>query len=176
RPDGGKGPSRTLWYRRRRMQTALQRRQRHRRNVAARRGRGGSAARRAALAIPLLLFSSFLVLGGVGLISTVSAYAYYSNGLPDPAAAFADIEFEQPSVIYDRTGQIELARFGELRRELHDFGRGQGLLDEPRLRHRGRGVSRAGYALRAPPRRLDDHAAARAGEAAPRLRLRGLRL
>src|SRR6185437_3148328 len=121
RPDGGKGPSRTLWYRRRRMQTALQRRQRHRRNGAARRGRGGSAARRAALAIPLLLFSSFLVLGGVGFISTVSAYAYYSNGLPDPAAAFADIEFEQPSVIYDRTGQIELARFGELRRELLDF-------------------------------------------------------
>jgi len=61
------------------------------------------------------------VLGGVGFISTVSAYAYYSNGLPDPAAAFADIEFEQPSVIYDRTGQIELARFGELRRELLDF-------------------------------------------------------
>jgi membrane peptidoglycan carboxypeptidase len=103
------------------MQTALQRRQRHRRNGAARRGRGGGAARRAALAIPLLLFSSFLVLGGVGFISTVSAYAYYSRDLPDPSTALEGLTFEQPSVIYDRTGEMELARFGELRRELLDF-------------------------------------------------------
>jgi membrane peptidoglycan carboxypeptidase len=103
------------------MQTALQRRQRHRRSGAARRGRGGGAARRAALAIPLLLFSSFLVLGGVGFVGTVSAYAYYSNGLPDPKAELEDIQFEQPSIIYDRTGTIELARFGELRRELLTF-------------------------------------------------------
>ena len=103
------------------MQTALQRRQRHRRNGAARRGRGGGAARRAALAIPLLLFSSFLVLGGVGFAGTVSAYAYYSNGLPDPKTELEGIQFEQPSVIYDRTGTIELARFGELRREILTF-------------------------------------------------------
>ena len=103
------------------MQTALQRRQRHRRNGAARRGRGGGAARRAALAIPLLLFSSFLVLGGVGFISTVSAYAFYSRDLPDPSAALEDLKFEQPSVIYDRSGAIELARFGVLRRELLNF-------------------------------------------------------
>ena len=103
------------------MQTALQRRQRHRRNGAARRGRGGGAARRAALAIPLLLFSSFLVLGGVGFVGTVSAYAYYSNGLPDPTTALEGLKFEQPSIIYDRTGTIELARFGELRRELLTF-------------------------------------------------------
>jgi membrane peptidoglycan carboxypeptidase len=103
------------------MQTALQRRQRHRRNGAARRGRGGGAARRAALAIPLLLFSSFLVLGGVGFVSTVSAYAFYSRGLPDPATALEGLQFEQPSKIYDRTGTIELARFGELRREILNF-------------------------------------------------------
>ena len=103
------------------MQTALQRRQRHRRNGAARRGRGGGSARRAALAIPLLLFSSFLVLGGVGFISTVSAYAYYSRDLPDPKVAFNDLGFEQPSIVYDRTGGVELARFGVLRRELVTF-------------------------------------------------------
>ena len=103
------------------MQTALQRRQRHRRNGAARRGRGGGAARRAALAIPLILFSSFLVLGGVGFISTVTAYAYYSRDLTDPEQAFNEIGFEQPSIVYDRTGKIELARFGVLRRELATF-------------------------------------------------------
>jgi membrane peptidoglycan carboxypeptidase len=103
------------------MQTALQRRQRHRRNGAARRGRGGGAARRAALAIPLLLFSSFLVLGGVGFVGTVGAYAHYSNGLPDPTTALEGLQFEQPSIIYDRTGTIELARFGELKREILTF-------------------------------------------------------
>src|SRR5512147_241365 len=121
RPDGGKGPSRTLWYRRRRMQTALQRRQRHRRQGAARRGRGGGSARRAALAIPLLLFSSFIVLGGVGFIGAVSAYSYYSRGLPDPAGAIEGIGFEQPSIVYDRTGTVQLAKFGVLRRELVAF-------------------------------------------------------
>jgi membrane peptidoglycan carboxypeptidase len=103
------------------MQTALHRRQRHRRNGAARRGRGGGAARRAALAIPLLLFSSFLVLGGVGFVGTVSAYAFYSRDLKDPTEAFANLGFEQPSVVKDRTGQIELARFGVLKRELAQF-------------------------------------------------------
>ncbi|HEY8237944.1 MAG TPA: transglycosylase domain-containing protein, partial [Candidatus Limnocylindrales bacterium] len=103
------------------MQTALQRRQRHRRNGAARRGRGGGSARRAALAIPLLLFSSFLVLGGVGFVGTVSAYAYYSRDLKDPAALLGELGFEQPSIVYDRTGDIELARFGVLRRELVTF-------------------------------------------------------
>ena len=103
------------------MQTALQRRQRHRRNGAARRGRGGGAARRTALAIPLLLFSSFLVLGSVGLVGAVSAYAYYSQDLKDPAEALATLGFEQPSVVYDRTGKVELARFGVLKRELVTF-------------------------------------------------------
>jgi membrane peptidoglycan carboxypeptidase len=103
------------------MQTALQRRQRHRRNGAARRGRGGGAARRAALAIPLLLFSSFLVFGGVGFVAVVSAYAHYSEGLEDPVDALGNIAFEQPSIVYDRTGTVELARFGVLRRELVKF-------------------------------------------------------
>ncbi|HEV2005755.1 MAG TPA: hypothetical protein VGQ85_04000, partial [Candidatus Limnocylindrales bacterium] len=78
------------------MQTSLQRRQRHRRAGAARRGRGGGAGRRIALAIPLLLFSSFLVLGGVGFVGAVSAYAYYSRDLPDPLTAFSDLSFDEP--------------------------------------------------------------------------------
>ncbi|MEO8207949.1 MAG: hypothetical protein ABI598_02845, partial [Chloroflexota bacterium] len=86
------------------MQTSLFRRQRHRRTGAARRGRPGGSAGKAALAIPILLFASFLALGGVAFIATVSAYAYYSRDLPDPAKAFADLGFDQPSIIYDRTG------------------------------------------------------------------------
>jgi len=103
------------------MQTSLQRRQRHRRAGAARRGRGGGAGRRIALAIPLLLFSSFLVLGGVGFVGAVSAYAYYSRDLPDPLTAFSDLSFDEPSLVYDRTGQVQLATFGELNRSLVKF-------------------------------------------------------
>lgn len=100
------------------MQTSLQRRQRHRRSGAARRGSGGSNARRIALAIPVLLFSSFLVLGAVGFITAVTAYAYYSRDLPDPGKAFQGLEFDSPTTVYDRTGQVQLATFGEHRREL----------------------------------------------------------
>src|SRR5438105_7172316 len=103
------------------MQTALQRRQRHRRNGAARRGRGGGAGRRVALAIPLLLFSSFLVLGSVGFTAAVGAYAFYSNGLPDPAEAFNDLSFDEPTQIFDRTGQVQLASFGDLNRSIVTF-------------------------------------------------------
>src|SRR3954470_19972822 len=101
------------------MHTSLQRRQRHRRNGAARRGRGGSsAARRVALALPLLLFSSFLVLGAVGFVAAVSAYAYYARDLPEPSSAFNGIVLDSPSIVTDRTGTVELAKFGEHRREL----------------------------------------------------------
>ncbi|TAL13266.1 MAG: penicillin-binding protein, partial [Chloroflexota bacterium] len=104
------------------MQTSLNRRQRHRRTGAARRGRGGGgAATRAALAIPILLFASFLALGGAAFIGAVSAYAYYSRDLLDPAKAFTDLGFDQPSIVYDRTGTVELARFGERKRELVTF-------------------------------------------------------
>ena len=54
-------------------------------------------------------------------MGTVSAYAFYSRGLPDPTELFDNLEFEQPSIVYDRTGTIELARFGVLRRELMPF-------------------------------------------------------
>jgi penicillin-binding protein 1A len=102
------------------MQTSLQRRARHRRSGAARRGHGG-AARPVALAIPLLLFSSFLILGAIGFVASVSAYAYYANGLKDPQQAFNDLAFDSPTVIYDRTGAVELARLGEHRREVVTF-------------------------------------------------------
>ena len=61
------------------------------------------------------------MLGGVGFVGTVSAYAFYSRDLDDPQELFNNLGFEQPSVVYDRTGDIELARFGVLRRELVRF-------------------------------------------------------
>ena len=58
------------------------------------------------------------MLGAVGLVAAVSGYAYYANGLPDPATAFNDLAFDSPTTIYDRTGQVQLASLGEHRREI----------------------------------------------------------
>jgi peptidoglycan glycosyltransferase len=104
------------------MQTSLARRQRHRRTGVARRPREGHAtARNVAIAIPIVLFSTFLLVGLVGFLGVVTAYAYYSHGLENPRALLENIDFEEQTIVYDRTGTIELARLGDLRRELVGF-------------------------------------------------------
>ena len=102
------------------MQTSLARRQRHRR---AARGRpsGSNAVKRTAIAIPILLFVAFLVTGLAGLLGVVAAYGYYSEGLPDPKAQLANLDFDQQTTVYDRTGAVVLARLGERKRELVTF-------------------------------------------------------
>jgi penicillin-binding protein 1A len=103
------------------MHTSLARRQRHRRTGAARRPRGGHAARNVAIAIPIVLFACFLLVGAVGFLGVVTAYAYYSQGLGDPEQLLTTLDFEEQTIVYDRTGKTELARLGDLRRELVKF-------------------------------------------------------
>jgi membrane peptidoglycan carboxypeptidase len=103
------------------MQTSLARRHRHRRKGAARRPRGSYVPHAIAVAIPMLVFSGLLVLGGLTFLGTVSAYAFYSRDLPDPKGLLTNIQFEQQTVILDRTGQVELARLGQLKREVVVF-------------------------------------------------------
>ncbi len=65
----------------------------------------------------------FLFLTGVGAIiafATVSAYVALANGLDDPAK-LSDYVLPEETVIYDRTGKIELARFGDAKREVVTF-------------------------------------------------------
>ncbi|HET9456830.1 MAG TPA: transglycosylase domain-containing protein [Candidatus Limnocylindrales bacterium] len=102
------------------MQTSLARRQRHRR-AARRRPSGSSVIKRTAIAIPILLFVAFLGTGAAGLLGVVAAYGYYSEGLPDPKAQLAELDFDQQTRVYDKTGDIELARLGERKRELVAF-------------------------------------------------------
>ncbi|HLY15310.1 MAG TPA: transglycosylase domain-containing protein [Candidatus Limnocylindrales bacterium] len=99
-----------------RMQTSLARRQRHRRNGSNRGSGGGGAASGAAIALPLFLFGTLALLAIVGFGSVVAAYSYYSQGLPDPLPQLNNITFSQETVVYDRTGTIELARFGAIKR------------------------------------------------------------
>jgi len=103
------------------MQTSLARRQRQRRNGAARRPRGNTAAKSVVIAIPLFLFTTLLLVGVVSFVSVVSAYAYFSRGLPDPKELLLNLSFNQQTIVYDRTGTVELARLGEQKRELVTF-------------------------------------------------------
>ena len=103
------------------MHTSLARRQRHRRALQRRPKAGGSALRRVAIAVPILLLLVVVITTGTGLVFAVGTYNHYAEGLPDPKDALTDLAFEQQTIIYDRTGKIELARLGALKREVVTF-------------------------------------------------------
>src|SRR3954471_21399626 len=103
------------------MQTSVARRQRHRRLGTRRRPGGSTALKRTVIAIPIILFVAFVGAGAMGLLGVVAAYSYYANGLPNPEAALANLEFDQQTVVTDRTGTVELARLGERKREIVGF-------------------------------------------------------
>ncbi len=104
------------------MQTSLARRQRHRRSLGRRPvGRSGANARRILIAIPIIGLLVAVLLAGTGLLFTAGAYNHYAAGLPDPKSALTDLDFEQQTIVYDRTGKVELARLGTLRREVVTF-------------------------------------------------------
>src|SRR3712207_966722 len=105
------------------MQTTLARRQRHRR-AAQRRptGQGGTVIRRLLIAIPIIVVLLGMLTAAAGAMLTVAAYNYYAQGLPDPTQALNDLDFDQQTIVYDRTGKVELARLGSLKREVVTFG------------------------------------------------------
>jgi membrane peptidoglycan carboxypeptidase len=101
------------------MQTSLARRQRHRRALGRRPGgRNGSRILGSVAAIVIALFVASLVVAGAGVVIVVGAYNHYAADLPDPRSTLRDIQFTQQTVIYDRTGKVELARLGDLKREI----------------------------------------------------------
>src|SRR3954454_6083113 len=73
-----------------------------------RRSRKGGAL---AVALPMLLFASMAVVALFGLVAVVGVFALYSQGL-QPATDLEKIQFSSQSVIYDRTGTVQLATFG----------------------------------------------------------------
>src|SRR5258706_7267060 len=100
------------------MQTSLARRQRHRGGLDGGRPRGSSAVRRVAIAIPIVLFLVFLLVGLAGVIGVAVASNYSSQGLPDPKDTLSNLSFTQQTVIIDRTGKIKLASLGEFKRQV----------------------------------------------------------
>src|SRR6187401_3537547 len=90
------------------MQTSLARRQARRMNGGRR--NGGSSGRNLLVAIPLFLFGSMAFVALIGLLGVVGLFSVYSEGLPDPHELETYVPIQE-SVVYDRTGTVELARF-----------------------------------------------------------------
>jgi membrane peptidoglycan carboxypeptidase len=104
------------------MQTSLARRQRQRRLGDRRRPSGsGRAVASVAIAIPLFLFGTLVLVGLLGFVGVVAGYNYYSQGLGDPKAVLEGLSFDQQTRVLDRTGTIELGRLGTVKRELVTF-------------------------------------------------------
>ncbi len=81
-----------------------------RRPAVNRRTRGGS---RLPLAIASLLGVVLLVVsGGLGAlgVTAIATVGSLSSDLPDPTR-LADLTFAQPTIVYDRTGKVQLGRF-----------------------------------------------------------------
>ena len=68
----------------------------------------------------LVVVAAFVALGFTGAAFAVSTYRSLAADLPDPSL-LERIELPQRSVVYDRTGTVELARFGEFNRETVSF-------------------------------------------------------
>ncbi len=105
------------------MHTSLARRQRQRRLGGQRRRSSGSGRTvgSIAIAIPLFLFGTLVLVGLVGFVGVVAAYNHYSQGLGDPRTILETLSFDQQTRILDRTGQVELARLGQFKREVVTF-------------------------------------------------------
>ena len=104
------------------MQTTLARRQRRRKALQRQpQGHAGTTFGQILLVVLVVFVLTTGLLAGAGALVAVSAYNNYAAGLPDPVAALTNIDFEQQTIIYDRTGKVELARLGDLKRELVTF-------------------------------------------------------
>jgi penicillin-binding protein 1A len=102
------------------MQTSLARRQRRRLNGKGR-SRGGAAGRFAVI-IPMFLLASLFLTSVVTFVAAVDVYATYSRDLQDPKDMLASLgEFNQQTVLYDRTGTVQLAAYGSENRRVLKF-------------------------------------------------------
>src|SRR6478736_4897560 len=70
--------------------------------------------------LAIIVFLFLAGVGAIGAIAAVGVYASLAQGLPDPRT-LQDIPLPEETVVYDRTGKVELARFGEAKREVVTF-------------------------------------------------------
>ena len=70
--------------------------------------------------IAIIVFGFLAGLGVIGALATVGVYIALSSDLASPSA-LTQYQLPEETVVYDRTGKIELARFGNAKREVVTF-------------------------------------------------------
>jgi len=70
--------------------------------------------------IAIIAFAFLAGIGAILAVASVGAFISLMNGLREPAT-LTDYVLPEETVIYDRTGKIELARFGDAKREVVTF-------------------------------------------------------
>ena len=156
------------------MQTSLARRERQRRNGTGPGASRGGAASRFALVLPLLLLGSMVLASAVTFVAAVDIYATYSRDLEDPRDLLKDVDFNQKTVLLDRTGTVQLATYGSENRRVLKYSEIPAVVvdattsaedktfwTQHRLRSGGGPVCLPRRAVRPPAWRLNDHPAAR---------------
>jgi membrane peptidoglycan carboxypeptidase len=74
----------------------------------------------AAAKMGLFLFAALTLLGVAGAGVAVASFVSLSQGLPDPSL-LEQIQLPEQSVVYDRTGKVQLATFGQYNRDVVAF-------------------------------------------------------
>jgi membrane peptidoglycan carboxypeptidase len=84
-------------------------------------GRSAASTLAAALGTVLIIFALLVtgVAGTAGIV-TVASIGVLAQDLPDPSR-LATLTFDQPTIVYDRTGKVELARFQRSKRTVVDY-------------------------------------------------------
>ncbi|HEV8697622.1 MAG TPA: transglycosylase domain-containing protein [Candidatus Limnocylindrales bacterium] len=71
--------------------------------------------------LAVIVFAFLAGIGLIGAFAVISVFAALSSNLPDPVKGLSDLRLPEETVILDRTGKTELARFGEFKREVVTF-------------------------------------------------------
>ena len=102
------------------MQTSLARRQRRRRNG---RGRFPGRGRRTLRGDPpdASFSGAWCWWGPVGFVGAVDIYTTYGRDLQDPRQLLQSINFNQQTILYDKTGTVQLAAYGSENRRVLTF-------------------------------------------------------
>ena len=87
------------------------------------RPRGRSAVSNLIIVLAVVLVAGMVtVAGAVGAaaLTTAAAVGALSEGLPDPSQ-LAEMTFEEPTIVYDRSGKVELGRFQRVQRRVVSY-------------------------------------------------------
>jgi membrane peptidoglycan carboxypeptidase len=81
---------------------------------------GGSRAARVIIGLLTAAIVASLLLVGVAAVGTVAVVSVLSQDLPDPSN-LAGLTFAQPTIVYDRSGKVQLGRFQREQRRVVTF-------------------------------------------------------